>query len=575
VRRVVAAVSLLLLTGCGLPLPGGVQEPGAAPAEQTEGGGDIQVLPPGPRDDASPEQIVRDFFGAQSDPADGHASARAFLAPELRARWKDSGQVSVFGGGLEVVSADGSPELFRVTGALVGRIAADGSYGPASGSINVTVQVRKGPRGRPVIVKVPDGLLLSTADRDRSFRPRSIFFLAPPATPGTQSTHVVPDPVFVPVTADTADTLVRRLIAGPSAPLGDSVGTAFPAGTRVRSVRTDASGLVTVDLTGQVAKASSAAKEQMAAQLIWTLRGGGGLFGQLRLQSEGRPVGLGTSGSEVETLDRGDLDSYAPDGLSSRAPLYYIGGRRLRLLDATTGPAADASGQRVADAAAVSPRGGGVALVSRIRGVAELTTGPTSGPFVLRARAASLTSPTWGSGERGVWFLQNGRLMLAPLSGPVVHVPIDGVGGFGPVSVVRVSRDGARIGLVAGSGTARRLLVGRIVERGSFRVVGLRSVARGIADVSDLSWETATSIVVLGRVSGVAAPVRVAVDGSSVALVNRILVESSVPSAIAAAPGRPLFLAATVDSAARLLRESGVIYVVEKGIVGTQPFYPG
>jgi hypothetical protein len=353
------------------------------------------------------------------------------------------------------------------------------------------------------------------------------------------------------------------------------VRTAFPVGTKVRSVHTDPSGLVTVDLSAEVAKTSPAQKEQMSAQLVWTLRGSGGLFRQLRLQSAGRPVRLGSSGSQIETLDRGDLDSYAPDGLSSRAALYYIGGRRLRMLDSTPGPAADESGQQIADAAAVSPRGGGVALVTRTRAGDELKTGPTTGPFVVRARAASISSPTWGSGERGVWYLQDGRLMLAPLSGRAVAVPIVNIAAYGPVSVIRVARDGARIAMVTGKGTARRLVVGRIVDRGGFQVVGLRSVARGVGDVSDLSWETATSIVVLGRVVDVAAPVRVAVDGSTVALVNRIGLEGSLPSSIAAAPGQPLVVAATIKSSARLLRESGLVYLLEKGIVGAQPFYPG
>jgi hypothetical protein len=212
--------------------------------------------------------------------------------------------------------------------------------------------------------------------------------------------------------------------------------------------------------------------------------------------------------------------------------------------------------------------------VTRLRGGDELRTGPTSGPFVLRSRAASVSSPSWGSGERGVWFLQNGGLMLAPLTGPVAAVPVDGINGYGRVSAVRVSRDGARVALIAGTGTGRRLVVGRIVDRGGYRVVGLRSVARGVADVSDLAWESATSLVVLGRLSGVAAPVRVAVDGSTVALVNRYGLEESTPVSVAAAPDRPLTVGARYGGAAVLFRLGG-IFTKERGIVGGQPFYPG
>jgi hypothetical protein len=118
------------------------------------------------------------------------------------------------------------------------------------------------------------------------------------------------------------------------------------------------------------------------------------------------------------------------------------------------------------------------------------------------------------------------------------------------------------------------LVVGRIVDRGGYRVVGLRSVARGVADVSDLAWESATSLVVLGRLSGVAAPVRVAVDGSTVALVNRYGLEESTPVSVAAAPDRPLTVGARYGGAAVLFRLGG-IFTKERGIVGGQPFYPG
>lgn len=570
-RRLVTTACLLLLTGCGLPLSSGVQQPGALPAGQSQGDGNIQVLPPGPRDDALPLEIVRNFFGAQSDPADRHASAREFLSPELRATWRDTGSVSVFGTELEVRSVEGAPDLFRVTGALVGRISADGAYTPARGTIDVQVSVRKGARGRPVISKVPDGLLLSTADRDRSFRSRSVYFLVPP-TPGEQPSHLVPDPVFLPVGADSADALVRRLLAGPSGPLGDSATTAFPPGTAIREVRTDPSGLVTVDLSAQVGSASPPRREQMSAQLVWTLLGSSpGLYSSLRLLSVGHPVVVGP-GSASGVQDHADRDSYDPDGLTASSPLYYIGGRRLRVLDPTSGPAADASGRQVVDAAAASPRGGGLALVERSRRADELRTGPATGPFLVRARSASLQSPSWGSGERGVWYLDRGRLMLAPLTGTPFPVPMDGIAAYGPVTAIRVSRDGARVALIAGS----RLVVGRVADRpGGPRVVALRNVAAGVRDVTDLAWDSATSVVILGRVAAVTGLVRVVVDGSSVMLINKILDYQSTPISLAAAPDRPLVVGALYRTAPVLYREGGLTYSREPGIVGGLPFYPG
>jgi hypothetical protein len=573
--RLVAAVALLVtVTGCGLPLGDGVREPGQVPVEERQGG-DIQVLPPGPRDDALPADIVRGFFGSQSSPDDAHASAREFLAPETRAKWRDNAPVGVLGGSpLDINPVTGQPNTFRVTGTVVAEVAADGSYNPGRKAVDLLVRGRKGPNGRWLITDVPNGLLLSAADFARSFRARSLYFLAPPAGPDAEPSHLVPDQVFLPVTADNADGLVRRLIAGPSRPLGDSVSTAFPPGTALRSrVLTNASGVVTVDLTADVGRAPGLAREQMSAQLVWTLRGSSD-FSKLRLLSAGQPVASG-GGDRTVLTDRNDWQPYDPDGLPTRPALYYVSGRRLRQLEPTSAPASGASQRQLVDSAAASPRGGGLALISRSRFGAELRTGPPTGPFVLRARARTLSFPSWGSGEQGVWYLQNGRVVLASLSGPPVDVPVDGLVGRGPITGVRVSRDGARVGLIVGA--SGRLLVGRIAERaGRLRIVGVRSVAPGLAGVHDLSWDSATSLVVLGAVAtGVTAPVRVAVDGSSVDLVARVGLERAQPSAIAAAPKQPLVVAAVFGGARLLYRASGLRYVPEPGISGAEPFYPG
>src|SRR3954465_6556889 len=105
----------MLVAGCGLPLGGGVRTPGEVPAEERVGG-DIQVLPPEPRNDASAADIVRDFYGAQSSPDDAHASAREFLAPEIRAKWRDNVSVGVLDASQLQVDPTGQPNTFRVTG---------------------------------------------------------------------------------------------------------------------------------------------------------------------------------------------------------------------------------------------------------------------------------------------------------------------------------------------------------------------------------------------------------------------------------------------------------------------------
>jgi hypothetical protein len=576
-RGVLAVAAVLLLSGCGLPLPGTVQQPGQVTAEQKQPG-DIQVLPPGPRDDTPPEQVVRDFFGAQSNPANGHARAREFLAPEKGEVWRDDGPVSVFAGALTVTAVDGDPGTYRVGGHRVGRIGADGAYSRDDSAVALIVRLRQVERGRWVLTEVPDGLLLSTADRDRSFRARNVYFLAPTSGETSPTTHLVPDPVFFPVTANPADALVRRLLAGPSGALGDSVDSAVPPGTTLqRPVRTDASGVVTVDLSEQVGAAPLQQRERLSAQLVWTLRGVPTGFTTLRLRSGGRVVRVGAAGPDGLQA-RDDWPSYDPDGLQPPIPAFYISGRQLRSLDGSlvASPVTGEGSRQLVDVAATSPRGRTLALLTRVDRGWELSTGPASGPFLVRDRAPALSSPSWGSGEQGLWFLRGSQVMLAPSSGRPQTVPVDGIAQYGPVSGLRVSRDGARVGLIAGVGAGRRLLVGRIsTGTGRVRITGLRAIAPTVTDVHALTWDTATSLVVLGSLTGVSAPVRVAVDGSSVALVIRIGLENSTPRTVAGAPGRQLVIGASLaDGTTVLFRDNGRLYVREDG-TGYAPFYPG
>jgi hypothetical protein len=573
VKRLVALCCLLALAGCGLPLAHGVKTRGEVTAGQQKPR-DIRVLPPGPRDNATAVQEVRDFFGAQSSPDDRHASARAFLSPGLQRSWDDSSAVSVFSGELTIKPGP-RPGLVQVTAAIVGRIGDDGSYSLDRVPFAATVRVSRTAQGRWVLTSVPSGLLLSTADRDRSFRSRNVYFLAAPVGRPAAPTHLVADPVFVPVTADPADALVRRLLAGPSSALGNSVSTAFPAGTSLlKSVETTAS-VVTVELSDQVRLAPPSVKERMSAQLVWTLRGIPA-FSKLRLRSGGKDVGLGSTDTAA-LQDRADWGSYDPDRLPERAPAYYLSGRRLLSLDqdAPGVPSARRIARPAVDLAAASPDGQRLAVITRTPTGAELRTGAIDGEaFALRQRAPALSFLSWGSGEQGVWFLMGHRVMLAPDEGSPHEVPVEGIAGFGPINGLRVSRDGARVGLIAGTGTAATLLVARVTfDRGAPRIVDLRSVAPGVESVLDLAWDSATSLVVLGTQAKLAAAIRVSVDGSSTALVVRVSLVGAAPQSIAAAPDRPLVVGAVVGRASALFRDNGRYYASEGA--GYAPFYPG
>jgi len=158
----------------------------------------------------------------------------------------------------------------------------------------------------------------------------------------------------------------------------------------------------------------------------------------------------------------------------------------------------------------------------------------------------------------------------------LVTVPFETPGSdAGPLTDLRVSRDGARVALVFGEGEARRLHVGRIEPaEGGLRIAGVVPVAPALTDVTDVAWETGIVLAVLAADPETAGllPVRVTVDGSSAVPVQRGGL-TGTPVALAAAPDRPLTVATEEGGLSRLFRDNGALFRLQQE--GGSPFYPG
>lgn len=592
-RAVLLAGSLLavpLLAGCGgLPLPSGVQQPGPVTADRAVAG-EVQVLPPGPRDEDPPVEVVDGFLRAQSNPDDDHAIARQFLAAGVE--WDDSAGVAVIDPATLEVRADPSdPASVTVTAVRRATIGPDGAFSlEQGGPVVERFRLERDGLGRWRIAELADGLLLSAADVQRSFRAFDVYFLRddlPGGTPAPRSGQVdlVADRVFLPATDDPAPALVGALLRGPSASLQGAVSSALPADTELAAPVEQSAGIVTVDLGPQVSALPGPERARLSAQLVWTLRQGMGEdFLGLRLRSQGEPFDVpGVRGVQ----ERSAWNAFDPDRPSAQEA-GFVRDRALRALDGRLplGPAAATA--LPVDEAAASPLDGRLALLTEVpEGVAlrvGSATGPFGDPLLLRP---GLTSPSWGSGRDGLWLLEGttgqvlrvpvpelGGATPAPPPGPVETVPVAGVDG--PVAAVRVSRDGARAALVVGAGAGRALWVGRVEAGpdGQVRIAGARRVAPGLTDVTDVAWETSTSLVVLARSRGSGvAPFRVSVDGS-VEEPLRLGGLSGRPVGLAGSAGRPLVVS-TVDEQDRqlLFRDSGGLFREEGP--GSAPFYPG
>lgn len=562
---------MLLLSGCGLPLPRGVQSPGAVAEEQPRED-QVVVLPPGPAPGASPAELVEDFLVAQGSPEDRHAVARQFLTPERAQDWDDEAGVQVYDPARPpVVEQTSNPEIVRVVAQLSAVVSREGVYERVDRQRTDDYRVRC-VAGTCRIAALEPGLRLSKGDLGRSFAPRAVHFLAP-SRGEPAGGHLVADLVWLPRT-DPARRLVQAVLDGPSPALGDSVGTAVPPGTTLRSVDVAADGTVTVGLSERAAGLQGPAAERLSAQLVWTLRGLGTGFTRLRLLVQGVPLAVGGS---TAPQDADAWQAYDPERLRSRTPALYLEGRTLRsLVDGGLASSDATDGRLPVDLAAASPDGALALLTRRAERRLELRTGPPTGPFDVVRATGDLTSPSWGSGEDGLFLLRGGALVLLPPEGPLVPVPVAGLDL--PLRQVRVSRDGVRVALLVGRADRPQLRVGRLVRRGAgLQVVGLREIVPTLSRVVDAAWETGTSLVVLASFPVGVLPARVAVDGATAPpLQNTPLPQGVTPVSLTAAAGRPLVLAGTRAGAPgkeRLYRDEDMQFR-DQG-PGREPFYPG
>lgn len=522
-RRLLAGVVLVTVTAtaCSLPLPRDVQAVHAVEAQRRVSG-DIQVLPPGPKAGATPEDIVQGFLGAEANADRQHGIARQFLTAREATAWRDEDEVQVYDPDrVKLVSAGtgAAGASVDVTCFVSGKVRAGGSYSAqAASQVRERYQLQR-VNGQWRLDDVPDGLRLTSADRDRSYKASSVYFVATPVrdTPA----HLVPDQVFLPVGNDLAGTLVGRLLEGPSTALRGSVSTAFPNGTRLQSVSTSGAGVVSVDLDASLNGQPAALLQAMSAQLVWTLRGLGPAFTGLRLLQDGSPVQVPNEG---QVQDASDWNSFDPEGLGPNPPYYFVASRRLRSVLAlpTTAATAGDPGQLRAigvDAVAVTPDRTQFALLDGVApGAVTVRTGPLRGPYTPGPTAAGLSSPTWGSGQFGLWMLQSGRQVVLLPTGSVRLQVVTVLGlPVGRLQSLAMSRDGARAALVVGG----QLYVSRVeVVGGVPRLDPPALVQPGLRDVTRVAWVSGTELAVLGSSTPNTHVLRVAVDGSSVTAVN-------------------------------------------------------
>ncbi|MGH4020173.1 MAG: LpqB family beta-propeller domain-containing protein [Pseudonocardiaceae bacterium] len=526
----VALPAVLLVGGCAtVPASSDVQVLRSVPAGP-------QVPPPaGPTSGASPFRLVRDFIEVTGSPANGHAAARAFLTRRAAGSWDDGQSLTVIEDSPDAapqVVPDAAPGRSRVLvrATRIGTLGADGSFTPDAGPATLPLDlVREDGEWR--ITDPPPGVLVESTAFQQNYRPARISFLDPARG------MLVPDLRWVPALPE--ETLSGRvldlLLAGPSEALTEAVVSALPEGSRPRSnVLVDADNRTVIDLAG-LGGLGEAERRLVAAQIVSTLDGLP--VAPLRLLADGEPLVAGKP-----EWRPADITSYtSAAGPRPDVPGQVVYGGRLRGLDGVPVPGPAGSGELQVISAARSPDGEQLAAVATGPGARpELLVGSTGeGLSGVTLDAASMTRPTWRPSGTEVWTVINGSTVAGvalPERGSPTTYQVDAaeLAELGPISDLRLSRDGMRVAAVVGG-----VLVVATVVTGPGEV-GIRhpQVLRrsNLPPTASLDWARADLLRVASS-DPVPQVSEVSVDGA----VYRSLSTTNLTSpltGIVAAPGR-------------------------------------
>jgi hypothetical protein len=153
--------------------------------------------------------------------------------------------------------------------------------------------------------------------------------------------------------------------------------------------------------------------------------------------------------------------------------------------------------------------------------------------------------------------------------GALTPVPMTGLPADAQVRMALPSRDGTRVALIVSRGPRNQLLVGRIVRpspNGAASISAPVRVESSLAEVLDVVWAGADSLVVLGSVeAGALQALQVRIASGAVAGLG----SPEGPISVAAAPGLSTLVAAA----------DGEVYELVSGdwqprARGTAPTYP-
>lgn len=555
-----AAGSGLALAGCAsIPESGPVVRVSQSPQPTSNPGVGISVEPPAPG--ASIENIVDSFLLAMAAYQPDDQVARQFLTKDAAKTWKPDAGVVIYE---DYHRPNFAEEAAALSAPMVGTLDGIGRFTPSQAAVNHDFAMQK-QDGQWRIGQAPQGLLMSQYNFVRYFQAVTVHFL------NGDGTVLVPQAVHLPRATATPTSAIAALLAGPAPWSRPAVLTALPSDTKssVASVSLDRDGIAEVSLSAQISALNNAARERVAAQIVWTLE---------PFEVQGVRITVNGSAWQVSrahadgTVHASDFTGYLP--VQDRAVGPVLALRRGvvgRITDtpdenfvAIAGPFGtekwgDRPGQIDATANLAS-----VAVVNADRTTLWVWTGATP---QARVRGTNLTRPQVMA-DGSVWVIGNldegdgrPRLLRVGANGGVTTMALGGLGS-GKVTSFRISPDRTQLALVLAVNKTTQLGMMRISGTEQLIVDGWRPMPAGGSDNRlnnpvDVAWGGAAELVI---VSSTRSDTRVSVylvssDGARV--------ESIGPPITEAEPQRAAATPRQVGTSAVILTKDGVMWRFE------------
>jgi hypothetical protein len=626
-----------------MPSSGPVGVISASPQSTSADGDVIEQLPAGPHGIQGPAEIVQGFLTASASYPANASIAREYLLSSVSRGWNPGWSVTVFSkfnpstetlpsrkvNGAQVATVDVSGDV-QSTFNGSGQIVSAGSQGGAAYSYQFSL-TKVGGQWR--ISKPPPARRLLTVQQFADFYRSQDLYFTNPSVPSSQDQPLVPDSVFVPVgtpTTELVTNLVKALLpaagGGPQSTLLQKAAGTFPAGTTLDSVaQTGSTAIVNL---GGLTRASTTVKEQVSAQLAWTLatpRAGPAAVAAVQsveLELNGKPwippklicdirqtrspvqnqatyacynpypsePANFTFVSHGQVWSRCGSEASVQHGLvgpvvsvlhpASAGGLQCGGSAPVPTKSVTTPASVQAAGIGAPSLAAVSPDGQYVAVYSPGNSENhELSIGPVGSAAKLSPVSgigSGVTALSWDRDD-DLWVAENGDVFIVPVNGQAVPVSPVPAG----VTDLSVAPDGVRIALIVQDGSTSVVDIAAIIHQSSQVQRGSPSqalpisltvqVGPGLVQARSLAWYDADDLIVLAGVSSPALWV-VPVDGQA----SSISQPAPIGAVSITAAGETNALVAGISSGGGTLAVSTGIEGPWQplGVPGQNPAYP-